>query len=198
MNIILEQNEEMDTELEQKTQEYMDYLDKHINGVIKAYKTYFLPLINNKNISVGDFSNQDLITAIKKAALLVDKHDLSKYNDLEFYPYRRHFYPTTAEKSEDDEKQQLAELKYEEAWKHHYEHNMHHIEYWYDWKNSTPRDMPLECIIEMLCDWISMSYIFDQPIDKWWKDVNECEEERSMMTQETIGIVDELYSIITK
>lgn len=198
MNIILEQGEQISTELEQKTQEYMNYLQNHIDGVIKAYKTYFLPLVNNKDISVGDFSNQDLITAIKKAALLVDKHDLSKYNDLEFYPYRRHFYPTIEENSEDEDRQQIAEIRYEEAWKHHYEHNMHHIEYWYDWSNSTPRDMPLENIIEMICDWISMSYYFNEPIDKWWKNVYESEKERSMMTSETIGIVDELFDIIQK
>lgn len=197
MNIILEQNEEMDTELEQKTQEYMDYLDKHINGVIKAYKTYFLPLINNKNISVGDFSNQDLITAIKKAALLVDKHDLSKYNDMEFYPYRRHWHPTVKEESEDDDRQQVAEEQYEKAWQHHYEHNNHHVQHWYDFNNSMTKDIPLECVVEMICDWISMSIIKNNPtIDYWWK--TDADKERSMMTVDTIATINDIYTLLTK
>lgn len=198
MELVLHENEALSTELEQKTQEYMNYLEKHISGVILAFKKYFLPLINNTEVKVGDYSNQDFILAIKKKALSIDKHDLSKYNDLEFYPYRRHYYPTTSELSEDDEKQRVAEEEYTKAWKHHYEHNMHHIEYWYDWVNSIPKDMPLENIIEMMCDWISLAYIYNEPIDKWWKDKKDSVDERSKMTPETINIVDQIYDIITK
>ena len=198
MELILENNETLDNELEEMTKKYMDYLDQHINGVINAFKLYFVPLVNNTDISVGDYSNKDFITAIKKKALSIDKHDLSKYNDLEFYPYRRHFDPTTSEENEDEEKKAIAEENYENAWKHHYEHNSHHIEYWYDWKNSIAIDMPLEDIIEMICDWISMANYFNNPIDKWWKDQKESEKERSMMTPETVNIVNQIYDIIMK
>ena len=198
MTIILNENNELDTELENNTKQYMDYLEKHITGVIKAFDIYFKPLLTDTTIAVGDYSNEDFRKAIENKAKSIDKHDLSKYNDLEFYPYRRHYYPTTEEKNEDDDQQRIAEEKYEAAWKHHYEHNSHHIEYWYDWKNSIPIDMPLEDIIEMLCDWISMSYIFNNPIDKWWKEQKDCLDERSMMTPETINIVNQIYDIITK
>ena len=198
MELLLENNSTMSTELEENTKQYMDYLEKHISGVKEAFKLYFIPLVNNTDISVGDFSNKDLIDAIKRKALSIDKHDLSKYNDLEFYPYRRHFYPTIDEQNEDEDKQKIADENYENAWKHHYEHNSHHIEYWYDWKNSIQKDMPLEDIIEMLCDWISLANIFNNPIDKWWKDQVDCVEERSMMTPETINIVNQLYDIIMK
>ena len=199
MNILLENNAKPDlSELEQMTQKYLDYLEAHISGVVIAFKKYFIPLVNDKTITVGNYSNEDFIKAIKTKALSINNHDLSKYNDLEFYPYRRYYYPTQEEENEDDEKKRIAEEKYEEARKHHYEHNSHHIEYYYDHIHNIPKDMKLEDIIEMICDWISLSYYFGNGIDQWWKEQKDCLDERAMMTPETIGIVDDIYAIITK
>ena len=196
MKMILEQNE-TNTELEQNTQKYMDYLEKHITGVVVAFKKYFLPLVDNYKDSLGIYSNSEFILAIKTKALSIDKHDLSKYNDIEFYPYRQHFYPTSEEEAASDEQKKIWDEKYEEAWKHHYRNNPHHIEYWYDWDNSIAKDMDLPSIIEMMCDWFSMDQIYPKPeIDTWWR--TEAEEERSMMTAETINTVDELYKLFMK
>ena len=128
MNLILENDNLIDmTELEARNQEYLNYMDKHIHGVIDAFNKYFIPLLNDNTITVGDYSNEDFINAIKKKSESIDNHDLSKYNDLEWYPYRRHFYPTTTELAEDEDKQKIAEEDYEKAWQHHYEQNPHHI-----------------------------------------------------------------------
>ena len=75
---------------------------------------------------------------------------------------------------------------------------MHHIEYWYDFKTSTPKDMDLESIIEMICDWTSLAYYFGSSMESWWRDQKECAKERSMMTEYTIQIVNDIYDIITK
>ena len=57
--------------------------------------------------------------------------------------------------------------------------------------------MDLPSIIEMMCDWLSMDQIYPKPeIDTWWR--TEAEEERSMMTAETINTVDELYKLFMK
>jgi len=200
MNILLENSDEVATELEKKNDEYLEYLDKHINGVITAFKNFFVPLAINsdESITVGKYSNAEFVRAIKVKALSIDKHDLSKYNDLEFEPYRRHFYPTLEEQNADEDQKRAWEEGYDKAWEHHYEHNSHHIEYWYDHKNSIPHDMDLESIIEMICDWISMAYYFDNGIDEWWNNQEECKKERSMMTPETINIVNDIYKIIKK
>ena len=197
MKLILESGNNNDTELEKNIQQYMDYLEKHISGVVNAFKNYFLPLIDTYKDPIGNYSNAEFIDAIKTKAFSIDKHDLSKYNDVEFYPYREHFYPTEIEKNKTDEEKAIADEKYEEAWKHHYANNPHHIEYWYDHENGIAKDMDLPSIVEMMCDWFSMDQIYPKPtIDYWWK--NEAEEERSMMTAETINTVDELYKLFMK
>lgn len=197
MKLILEQNDNISSELEENIQKYMDYLEKHITGVVISFKKYFLPLVDTYKGDLGNYTNKEFILAIKTKALSIDKHDLSKYNDTEFYPYRQHFYPTKEEESASDEQKQIWDEKYEEAWKHHYKNNAHHIEYWYDFDNSIAHDMDLPSIIEMMCDWFSMDQFYPKPeIDTWWR--TEAEEERSMMTPETINIVDELYKIFKK
>ena len=197
MNIILEQNEEMNDELEVNNKKYMDYLEKHITGVVEAFKKYFLPLVNSYKEGLSLYTNHEFILAIKTAAISIDKHDLSKYNDIEWYPYRRHYYPTVAEQNCSEEEARVEEESFEKAWKHHYENNMHHIEYWYDFSTKTAKNMPLTSIVEMMCDWFSMDQIYPKPeMDYWWN--NEAEEERSMMTEDTISTVNEIYKIFKK
>lgn len=197
MDLVFEQADTFDTDMEMKTGQYMDYLEEHIGGVVLAYRKYFYPLINDKTIRVGKYSNEDFINAIKANITSIEKHDLSKYNDLEFYPYRRHFYPTIKEENAEQEQKIAWEEEYDKAWQHHYQNNKHHIEFWYDWQNGITKDMDLASIIEMICDWISMSYITDSPIRDWW-DSSESDKERSMMTPETIAIVNQIFDIITK
>ena len=199
MDLIHESTDIVDTDLELKIKEYMDYLNQHITRVIDEFKKYFVPLVTSDELpaNIGKYTKDDFIYAIKKCALTIDKHDLSKYNDMEFYPYRRHWHPTVKEESEDDDRQQVAEEQYEKAWQHHYEHNNHHVQHWYDFNNSMTKDIPLECVVEMICDWISMSIIKNNPtIDYWWK--TDADKERSMMTVDTIAAINDIYTLLTK
>lgn len=66
-------------------------------------------------------------------------HDLSKFLPIEWFPYVDNFFGPKKHPE-----------AFKEAWRHHYEHNTHHWEYW---GNTYPVDMPDECIVEMVADW---------------------------------------------
>lgn len=84
-------------------------------------------------------------------------HDLSKYSPIEFFSGVKYYQgfrsPIDAEKEE---------VGYSKAWLHHKGINKHHWEYWYD--NSKdgyiPLEMPLNYIIEMICDRISACKVY--------------------------------------
>lgn len=178
------------TEELEKEKEYMEYLKTHISNVQKAYKMYFIPLLKKDELVLKSISKEELFTAIEDAKENIENHDASKYEDIEFYPYRKHYYPTATEKSFGDEYAQESEQMYEEAWKHHYENNPHHQEYWLDKETGLPKDMEYRYIIEMICDWIAMGMYFQSDTLEWYK--KEADEERTNMTAKTKLIVEEL------
>ena len=101
-------------------------------------------------------------------------HDLSKYSPIEFFTSVKYFQgdrsPIDAEKEDKG---------YSLAWQHHKGHNPHHWEYWIDnigpreteflfktidglelahreyRSNPTALEIPLNYVIEMICDWIA-------------------------------------------
>ena len=93
------------------------------------------------------------------------KHDETKYWESEFEPYRKYFYP--ANTSEGKENKAVVDM-FNEAWKHHYEHNDHHPEYWVE--NDIPSKMSTEAALEMICDWIAMSIKFNNRAIDWYTD----------------------------
>ena len=121
-------------ELDNKEKEYMAYIDEHISNVQNAYLKYGETLCKLLNISPFDL--------FEKVAI----HDQSKYSEEEFDAYRNYFYPCTDEKRNKEE--------FDIAWKHHYENNPHHPEYW------KGKDMCNIAIAEMLLDWEAMSVKF--------------------------------------
>lgn len=109
-------------------------------------------------------------------------HDLSKYGPTEFWSSARHF---QGDKSPIDvEKQKYG---YSLAWQHHKGHNPHHWEYWIDnvgTYSNTPINIPLEYIIEMICDWVGAGIVYSnhkpdyfepysEPLDYYNKHVHE-------------------------
>lgn len=120
--------------------EYDKYLENHRNAVKKAYKwiaTY-----------IPEFADT-------KAALNIESHDVSKYAPDEYIPYYNYFY---------GEKSLTATIAFNRAWLMHIHRNPHHWQYWVligdDAKEGTICiEMPYECIIEMICDWWSFSWI---------------------------------------
>lgn len=87
------------------------------------------------------------------------RHDLSKYSPTELMPsikyYQGYRSPNEAER---------RDKGYSEAWMHHKGRNRHHFEYWFDYNPATKRNqpvkMPLKYVIEMFCDRVAASKIY--------------------------------------
>ena len=86
-------------------------------------------------------------------------HDMSKYMPSEFIPGAKYYRGT-----ESPNVQERRELGYSKAWLHHKGRNRHHFEYWQDITPSThiygPVKMPLCFLIEMFCDRVAASKIY--------------------------------------
>ena len=195
MDFVINESLKCEEELE-KEKEYMKYLKAHIDGVIRNFKLYFEPLALNKDefIALDSISFSELVTAIKDKSFTINDHDASKYDDVEFYPYRKHWYPTATEKSLGDEYLTRVEEDYEDAWIHHYKMNDHHQKHWID-ANNTLTDMSLSAIVEMICDWLSIGDYYHSSTLDWWRS-EDSEEERSYMTEKTRTITEELLQKI--
>lgn len=185
-----------------KEKEYLNYITEHINFVKRAYVEYMVPLLDKTCISQL-ISDNDLKDAIEKLSLTIETHDASKFSDSEFDGYRMKYYPTVSEStraSEDTDFAQTMEDRYNDCWEHHYQTNEHHPEYWYDFENKVAKDMRLQAIIEMLCDWGAMSLKFNSRMLDWWeKDPGGREEKEKIMSENTIKLVDELmYNVLFK
>ena len=86
-------------------------------------------------------------------------HDLSKYSPAEFLTGAKYFQGTRSPNAaERDEK------GYSEAWMHHKGRNRHHFEYWRDYSRTAggnaPVKMPLRFVMEMFCDRVAASKIY--------------------------------------
>lgn len=87
------------------------------------------------------------------------RHDLSKYTPAEFLNGVKYY----------DGKRSPNELEredkgYSSAWLHHKGRNRHHFEYWVDYspvlKKNAPVKMPLKYVVEMFCDRVAASKIY--------------------------------------
>ena len=149
--------------------EYEEYLKQHINGVQKAYAL----IKNNLKLSKVDLLELDNI---------IKNHDMSKYEDEEFYPYLYHFYPSQAGVDIEEE--------YDKAWNHHQKHNPHHWQYWILQKDSGEQkilDMPEKYVIEMICDWHSFSIKNPKSTAyQWWVD----NQHKLMLSDKTKNLVN--------
>ena len=86
-------------------------------------------------------------------------HDLSKYSPTEFLPGAKYY---TGKRSPTELERE--EYGYSAAWLHHKGRNRHHFEYWTDYNPKTkvvePVKMPLTFVIEMFCDRVAASKIY--------------------------------------
>ena len=171
----------------EKRNEYRKYIDKHRSDVLFAYSNFLVPALKG----VRSKQVQD---ALKAAGSNIINHDLSKYEEIEFEAYRRHWYPTDFE-SNDTSFCKDTDGLYKIAWEHHHRVNQHHPEHWYLDKER-PSDMPMEFIIEMLCDWWSVGRSNNNSVFDWWK--SDKSNKSKIMTDMTlyklnliIGVVEE-------
>ena len=88
------------------------------------------------------------------------RHDLSKYSPTEFIPGAR-FYQGTRSPNERERELYGASL----AWMHHKGRNRHHYEYWNDYNPKTKQienvKMPVKFVVEMFCDRVAASKIYN-------------------------------------
>ncbi|MBQ8194003.1 MAG: catalase [Oscillospiraceae bacterium] len=86
-------------------------------------------------------------------------HDLSKYSPTEFVPGAKYYQGT---RSPNEKEREL--FGYSLAWMHHKGRNRHHFEYWCDYNPETklnePVKMPLKFVVEMFCDRVAASKIY--------------------------------------
>jgi len=86
-------------------------------------------------------------------------HDLSKFSPTEFIPGVRYFQGTRSPNEGEREANGFSK-----AWMHHKGRNKHHFEYWtdYDYNTKTMRGMPMpdKYLIEMFCDRVAASKIY--------------------------------------
>lgn len=172
-----------------KDNEYYCYIKKHINNVREAWHRYFERFLTDDFATIDLVSKEDFINAIKQARINIEHHDDTKFLDDEFDAYRAKWYPTAKELElyNDEIQKQIMEDAYEAAWKHHYTHNPHHPKYWVN-EDGTIRDMELAYIIEMICDWQAVSFMFNDNTLSWYE--NEAIDEKECFSANTRQIVD--------
>lgn len=88
------------------------------------------------------------------------RHDLSKYTPTEFIQGAKYYQGT---RSPNEQEREL--FGYSLAWMHHKGRNRHHYEYWNDYNPQTKCienvEMPLRFVIEMFCDRVAASKIYN-------------------------------------
>lgn len=86
-------------------------------------------------------------------------HDLSKYSPTEFWRGAKYYLGTRSPNEAEREK-----FGFSRAWLHHKGRNRHHFEYWVDVNPATkcyePVKMPLRFVMEMFCDRVAASKIY--------------------------------------
>lgn len=158
-------------ERNKKMEEYAKYIDDHIERVQIAYANLIsinpqlLRKICEDYMDCKNYDNYDAL--LKRVQYNIINHDKSKYSDEEFLAYRKNFYPV------DDREKEENKKDFEKAWKHHYENNTHHWEYWKKKDAKTNKDtdynkMSLIAMLEMICDWMAMSSKFNNTVIEWY------------------------------
>lgn len=87
-------------------------------------------------------------------------HDLSKYSPTEFIPGAKYYLGNRSPNEGERES-----YGYSKAWLHHKGRNRHHFEFWTDYNPETKKfsgvEMPEKFLIEMFCDRVAASKIYN-------------------------------------
>lgn len=130
-----------------------------------------------KHFKVITKHRHKVISHCFKAGILMQglRHDLSKYSPSEFISGAKYFLGNRSPNEEE-----RAKLGFSKAWIHHQGRNKHHFEYWKDYNTQThliePVKMPYKYVVEMFCDRVAASKIYQgdnykptQPIEYFEK-----------------------------
>lgn len=181
-----------DIEVAKKEEEYFNRINLHKFLVITAFKN----IVENpaSNIVVEGYP---IYQYADRTKVFVLNHDNSKFKDLEFYPYRAHWNPTTREAylyEIDENFRKETDEAYEAATYHHVTTNKHHPQFWCideeTGEECSPREMDIHNILEMICDWEAMSMEKGGSTKAWWAENRE--KKMKKMAPNTIDIVDSI------
>lgn len=139
-------------DIKAKEQEYREYIDTHRANVAKAWEEvkFKCNSVLKERMSLVQFSLVESDIA---------NHDLSKYSEEEFDAYRKWFHFV-----DESEKDKAA---FDKAWEHHYMNNPHHPNSWV--KNNSKDLMPYVYIVQMVCDWQAMGYVFGNNAKEYYE-----------------------------
>ena len=155
--------EEIANKTVQKREEYLRYINEHIENVKRAYDI-FVSIDWDESI----ISHDDLVLLGDR----IKRHDESKYSDEEFEGFRMHFHSIN-----EKEKQEHQE-EYDEAWKHHYMTNDHHPEHWVH--DGIVEEMSITAIAEMICDWQAMSFKYGGTCLSWYNTIKGTDDDKNL------------------
>lgn len=161
---------------------YNDYLDGHTGNVAEALE--LLSILDIPFVS----ENYDALKEICSV------HDKSKYEEPEYTPYRKHYFPISdAEKLETE--------AYDNANLHHIKNNKHHWNYWLNDETGEleipdENEYKLYCV-ERCCDWLAMAGQRNQVLNEWYnanKDFIQMPDYGWELCDEIMSKVPEKYS----
>lgn len=164
--------------------EYIKYIRNHVDNVIFAWENIVKPYIMSDEFPIYVTDDE-----LKHAESNISYHDMSKFDKAEFYAYCDYFYPL-------DEVTEDMEEQFDYAWNHHQKHNPHHWQYWILQRDSGEEkrlDIPMEYILEMICDWMSFTSNPDSDTTSDWyfsniSNIHISYETRSIVEQILFGV----------
>ena len=196
-------------------QKYIDYINNHVNNVLRSYITLITEENLNKLYEADVFKPMDIIFSRENQVKVTNSlarqvltHDQSKFSDEEFEPYRKKYYPYDAKDATKKSEEELEEIEqeFQGAWKHHYMNNRHHPEYWrYHIIEKTPNGnkiklvenrldtatiMPVVDVLHMILDWNAMSMQFGNTVFEWWN--NNATDEKEALNPITIEVINNI------
>lgn len=127
------------------------------------------------------------------------RHDLSKYSPTEFIPGAKYYTGTRSPNEGERE-----EYGYSLAWMHHKGRNRHHFEYWTDYypptKTVQPVKMPLKYVVEMFCDRVAASKIYqgDKYTDRSALDYFLRGKQRRVIHPQTSELIEKLLTMLAE
>lgn len=136
-----------------KTREYLDYVERHILNVQKAWG-----VVQDKCKDMNIIYDDYLWSLINSDVIF---HDMSKLSHAEFVPYRERFYPVHETENQNDD-------AFSKAWQHHLQENIHH---WQSWTNIQVSDNPaLQAYVAMnVIDWMAVGYEFGDTAQEYYE-----------------------------
>lgn len=126
-------------------------------------------------------------------------HDLSKYTPTEFCRGVK-YYSGVRSPNEGEREQNSYSL----AWMHHKGKNRHHFEYWTDYNlkehKVAPVKMPLKFVIEMFCDRVAASKIYQKEkyTDKSALEYYRCRSDSRKIHPETAQFLEKLLYMLSE